>query len=140
MNILKHPLETQHTACTNKVLLGWHKETIIYDISGCDWYVETYKWKGAIRCCAKVGYASEEEGILFVPANRPVLRLDCEYRNCSKNRVIAVHEAGLKRFNQVVASGLIQVPQHIKTWVMDQKYRTEIAKYPKTASYTSTHI
>lgn len=121
--------EPNHIECINMTLLGWFKETMIYDISGCDWNIETYKWEGAIRCCAKIGYAPEGKGALFVPANRPLLRLYSERRHCTKNAVIEVHKSGLKRFDKMVASGLIRVPQHIKEFLKSQKLRMDIQRY-----------
>ncbi len=140
----KHLLETAHSQCINYTLLGWYKESIIYDVSGIDWQIATYKWGGAIRCCAKMGFASEQEGCLFIPANRPLLRLHTEYRYVDKDAVIDVHEKGTKRFDHIVASGLILVPQHIKQWVQNEKYRTAINKYGRKESYkyrqSNTHF
>ncbi len=137
MKTIKHPLETHHKATTNMAIIGWYKLSIIYDISGCDWYIETYKREGAIRCTAKMGYAAID---IFIPSNRPLLRLHTAYQYCDKEAVISVHEAGLKRFDQIVASGLIQVPQHIKAWVTHQKYRADMAKFPKTHTSPNTHL
>ncbi|WP_281989297.1 hypothetical protein [Aquimarina aggregata] len=123
------PIETSHKDCVNRNLLGWHRQTIIYDISGCDWNIETYKREGAIRCCASMGYANPEDGILFIPTNRPLLRLHWERRYCTKKAVIEVHEAGIKRFDLIVASGLTRVPQYIKDWVRNEKLRVDIKRY-----------
>lgn len=125
----RFPLEPNENYCVNRNLLGWHKQTIIYDISGCDWNIETYKREGAIRCCAIMGYADPDEGILFIPANRPLLRLHWERRYCNKKAVIEVHEAGLKRFDQMVATGLVKIPQYIKDWVKNEKLRADIQRY-----------
>ncbi|PKV50873.1 hypothetical protein ATE84_2941 [Aquimarina sp. MAR_2010_214] len=137
MKTIKHPLETHHKACVNKAMLGWQKMSFIYDISGCDWHIETRKWEGAIRCTAIMGYAAID---IFIPSNRPLLRLHTTYQYCSKEAVIEVHEAGLKQFNQIVASGLIQVPQHIKAFVANQKYRADMIKYQKTNISPNTHL
>ncbi|WP_024773060.1 hypothetical protein [Aquimarina macrocephali] len=136
MKTFKNSIAPKHKEIDKLALIGWYKETTIYDISGCDWNIETYKWDNAIRCCAKIGYAASEG---FIPANRPLHRLHWERRHCSKNTVIEIHEKGLERFDKMIVSGLVLIPTHIVDWVKNEKYRADIKMYGNIENYTQSN-